>query len=530
MESAASPVGTAARSTGHTAASRLVFNTLSNFLGQATLILLTFFSTPYITRKMGSVQYGVLSLLMIYLFSFSLLNLGMNTSLVKYLAELLPGTKYNEMQRYVSTALTVLVGIGLVAGVVIFVAATPLVHHVFQGTGRHTTDTILALRIASIAFVLQFLIQVVSAVPIAAQRFEVVNAVRVVSEVLRIGGTVAIVSVGGRLPAMLALVMFTSVFLCVAYAMAARRIVPQLSFRPGFSRAHLYSLLRHSKYVAVTNVSNQVVGTADNVILGAFLPVANLAYYGIAYSLCQRFSAMVANVSSVVFPAASAFAASDRPDQVRELYVRGTKIAAATSCFPALALCLFSRQFLLHWLGAEYADNGALVLSFLVLGFMVNACSMVAFQVLQGTSYVSTAARGSVVYMLISLVLFVAFIPKFGLRGASAGFFAGQLIFVLWFVGKANRILAVTWGQLVSRAYVRVALIAVGCCGLSVLWWPWIHSLVTLGLAVGFGLAAYAAMAYFVILDGKERETCRMLVQRFTSMIKGRSPAAATAN
>lgn len=509
----------------HTAGSRLVVNTVSNFVGQAALILLTFFSTPYITRKMGSVQYGALSLLMVYLFSFSLLNLGINTSLVKYLAELLPKAKYQDIQNYVSTALTVLVGIGLIAGVVIFVAAAPLVHYLFKGTAHHTADTILALRIASIAFVLQFLVQVVSAVLIAAQRFEILNGLRVASEMLRVGGTVTIVSIGGGLPAMLALVMFSSLFLCVGYAVVAKRIVPQLSLCPGFSRAHLYSLVHHSKYVLVTNVSNQIVGTADNVILGAFLPVANLAYYGIASTLAQRFWLMVGNISSAVFPAASAFSAGARLDQVRELYIRGTKIAAAAACFPAFALCLFSKQFLLHWLGTEYADNGALVLSFLVLGFMVNALSMVAYQVLQSTQHVSTAARGSVIYMIINLVLFVAFIPRFGLRGASAGFFAAQLIFVPWFVGKANRILKVTWGQLISEAYVRVVLIAAGCCSLSLLWWPWIHSLLTLGVAVGFGLMAYAALAYLIILDNKERTTCRMLVERFASVVPAKSVA-----
>jgi O-antigen/teichoic acid export membrane protein len=367
-------------------------------------------------------------------------------------------------------------------------------------------------------------------VSIAAQRFEIINVVRVVSEILRLGGTVVIVSLGGGLPAMLTLVMFTSGFLCVAYALAAKRIVPKLSFRPGFSYAHFYSLLHHSKYVVVTNVSNQIVGTADNVILGAFLPVANLAYYGIAYTLAQRFWVLVGNVSSVVFPAASALSASARPDQVRELYIRGTKIAAAAACFPAFALCLFSRQFLLHWLGAEYADNGAVVLSFLALGFMVNAFSTVAYQVLQSTRYVSTAAHGSVVYMIINVLLFVAFIPKFGLRGASAGFFAAQLIFVPWFVSRANRILEVTWRQLISEAYTRVALIAAGCCSLSLMWWPWIHSLFTLALAVGFGLVVYAALAYTVILDNKERATCRMLIELFSSLIKCKTTAVTTAN
>jgi O-antigen/teichoic acid export membrane protein len=313
--------------------------------------------------------------------------------------------------------------------------------------------------------------------------------------------------------------MFTSIFLCIAYALAAKRIVPQLDFRPRFSRRHLHALLHHSKYVVITNVSNQIAGSADNVIIGAFLPVANQAYYGIAYTLAQRFWVLVANVSSVVFPAASAFSANARPDQVRELYLRGTKIAAAAACFPALALCLFSRQFLLYWLGAEYADHGSVVLSLLVLAFMVNAFSLVAYQVLQSTHYVSTAARASLVYMIMNVVMFVAFIPKFGLPGASAGFLAAQLLFVPWFVLKANRILQVSWRQLISGAYLRVFLISLGACGISWLFHPWVHSLFTLALAVTVGLCCYALLSYVLVLDETERTVCRLLVHRGASVL-----------
>jgi O-antigen/teichoic acid export membrane protein len=518
-----------AKDTKNASGSRLAVNTFSNFLGQAMVMLLTFFSTPYITRKMGSVQYGALSLLMVYLFSFSIVNLGINTSLVKYLAELLPRMEYGEIQQYVSTALTTLLTAGIVAGIAVFLAATPLVHYLFKDTAELTGKAVLALRIASIAFILQFVIQVVSSVCIAAQKFEIVNSVRVASEVLRIGGTIAILAGGGGLPALLAWVMFTSLFLCVAYAVASKRIVPSLDFRPRFSRRHLHSLLHHSKYVVITNVSNQVAGSADNVILGAFLPVANQAYYGIAYTLAQRFWVLVANISSVVFPAASAFSANARPDQVRELYLRGSKIAAAAACFPAFALCLFSRPFLLYWLGPEYADHGALVLSLLILGFMVNAFSLVAYQVLQSTHYVSTAARASVVYVIVNVAMFVACIPKFGLAGASAGFLAAQLLFVPWFVMKANRLLEVKWRELIFAAYLRVFLISVGACGISWLLHPWVRSLFTLGVAVAVGLCSYALLSYVFVLDEEEKAACRLLVHRLASVLDIRKAAISKA-
>src|SRR5258708_21342023 len=99
---------------------------------------------------------------MIYLFVFSLLNLGMNASLVKYLAELLPKNQTKEMQGYLSTSLTVLVGIGAVIAIAVFILASTIVRHCFRSPVGFTPSTVFALRIASMAFVLQFLVQVAS--------------------------------------------------------------------------------------------------------------------------------------------------------------------------------------------------------------------------------------------------------------------------------------------------------------------------------------------------------------------------------
>ena len=125
-------------SVAHSTGSRLLQNTVSNVAGQIFIAVLTLFSTPYITRKLGATQYGALSLLMTYLFAFSLLNLGINASLVKYMAELMPKGRMEEVQKYFSTSLTVLVGIGILIGVFVCTLAPVIVQIWLQGAeGAH---------------------------------------------------------------------------------------------------------------------------------------------------------------------------------------------------------------------------------------------------------------------------------------------------------------------------------------------------------------------------------------------------------
>lgn len=506
----------------HSAGSRLVQNTVSNIIGQMVIVLLAFFSTPYITRKLGATEYGALSLLMTYLFAFSLLNLGINTSLVKYLAELLPKGRMLDMQNYLSTSLTVLVGSGVLIGIVVCALAGPIARICFKGQPELLPQIALALRIASIAFILQFLTQVVLSIPTAMQRFEIVNLVRAGSEVIRIAGTVVLLWFGRGLPSLMVMVLAANLAACVAYAFAARKVLPELRVTPGFSRAHLGALLKHSRYIVLANAGNQIVSAVDVFLIGYFLPVANVAYYGIGYTLAQRMNIFVSNVVSVVFPAASTFSGAEQADKVRELYLRGTKLCATIALFPAVALAVFSRPFLLYWLGPEYAHQGALVLQLLTLGFLFNCFTFVPYQVMQSTHHAETAAKGIAAYTVLNLALFVLLIPPFGNLGAACAFLFAQVLFVPFFVGKANRLLGVRWTAVIQFSYLRP--LFAGAVGAAACWLcrPWVHSFISLALAVALGFGVYSAATLILVLDDRERSTCRFVANRWKSSLRAR--------
>ena len=497
--------GTAVRSPSGV---RLVLNTASTFVGQAVVLIVTFLSIPYVTRELGSAQYGTLSLLIICVYSGSILNLGINISLVKYLAELMPKGEMENVQKYFGTALTALVGLGLLVGVAIFTAAEPIVRHFINDNGQFSAAAHLALRISSLAFVLQFLAQVLIAVLAGAQRLEIVSAVNSTAETLRLIGTVVIVCLGGKLVALMSLTVAVGVGTCLVYYVAAKRLEPRLRLRPSFSLPHFRSLINHSKFVLIGNTSRQLVGSADNLLIGYSLPVANLAYYGIAFSIAQRLWTLVGNVANVVFPAASAFSGSNQDSQVKELYLRSTKIAAAAGCFPALALAVFSREFMFYWLSSEFSTHGAIVLALLSIGVLVNSFSFVPYQTLQSTTHAAVTAKGSILYAAINIVMFILLIPHFGLTGAAVAFLISQFAFVPLFTFMADRLIGVPHSAVLA-GYARVFTVALSACALIWLCRGVVHSLVSLGLLVGAGLALYTALTYRFVFDDRERGACR---------------------
>lgn len=498
--------------TGRGLGSRLVANTAANFVGQTLLMVLVFFATPYIIHRLGSELYGLLVLLLAYVQFFTLLELGINLSLVKYLAEMLPQQRLEEANGYFGTALALFAVVGASIAGLMALSAPWIVAHLLNISPQLQPLAVFGLRVASASFFCEFISQPFSAVPLAAQRFDVVNAVNVGSEAVRLGTAVAVLYVGYLFEGVMLAVLLASLIRVAGYTQAAQRLVPQLSFWPRFSWPHFLSIFHFSKFVLIARISGQAVHSLDKVIVGHFLPVAFVAFYAVPYKLGERLSGLVGNITSVVFPAASELSASDSRQRLRELYLRGSKMAAAAAALPALALCLYSRELLLYWIGPEFAEQGTWALRLLSLGFLANCLAHVPYATSQAIGRPRIAARFAAMNAVMNLVLLFLLVPKFGVVGAAAGFLVAQLILSPVFIHTLNRELQVGWSTLLRQSYFPVVL---GCAAGSLVLAagkPWVSSLLSLGLVVGAGLATYAGLASILILDAKERASCRAVL------------------
>jgi len=491
----------------------LVRNVAANFAGQAASVLLVFFSVPYIAHVLGTALYGCLVLLMTYVGALNILNLGINATLVKYVGELLPQGKLAELRGFLGTSLTLFMAGGLLVASTVCAFAPWVARHMLHAPADLQNAIVVSLWLAGGSFMLRSVAQALSSIPLGAQRFDLVNSINAGTEMLRTVGSILILQYSASLEAIMMVTVISDVLSCGAYIVIARRILPGISFRPVFSLPHLRTLLSFSKYVLVCNISARLVNSADNFLVSYFLPIANVAFYGVPYSIGQKLWTLVGNVASVVFPAASAFSATGGSHQLRELYLRGVRATAAVASFPAMAFCIFSRPFLLYWMGPDFAAQSTLVFRLLSIGFLINSLSFVPYLVLQATHFPHITARFAGLYAAINVVLFVVLIPRFGIAGAAAGFVISQLVIVPWQFHVTNRLLGIR-GRVFLQSSLRPVPALALACAVSIASLPLIHSLLQVMVACAAGLFVYAVVAWFTTLDHRERATCLGFLQR----------------
>lgn len=502
------------RNRGYGLGHRLVANAAANFVGQAILLALAFFATPYIVGRFGASRYGVLVLVLSFVNLLALFQLGFNSGLVKYLAATIANKDAEETEQYLSTGLALYIVLGVAVASGLGLAGKWSVTHFFQVPVALRPEAVTGLYLAAAAFAIRFVAEVFNAVPIAAQRFDVVNGLFVGTEIVRIAGAVAVVYLGFLVRAVLMVAILSSALFLAGNVLATVMLLPGVRVRAAISQRHLMKLLHFSKFAALSQAASRLGNGLDGVVIAYLMPVAFVAFYVVPATLCYKIWTLVGNVTSVTFPAASSPAIGHDAGRLRELYLRSSKLVFALAGLPALALCLLSRQVLADWINPAFAREGATVLQLLSVAVFLNCLMHIPDCIANGLGRPWVPAGFNVTETIAKFTLFFVLIPHFGIAGAATGYLLTQAFLAPWFVRSANRMAGVQWRALIRHSYFPALLPLGGAAVVLRLWQSYTGSLDGLLLALTSASVAFVVLSLVFVLDQRERAVCFALAGR----------------
>ena len=211
------------------------------------------------------------------------------------------------------------------------IASSPLIESAFFSNNPGVTDDIVMFAIYVSAFGLfsSMLLEVASSLPLAAQRFGIRNAIQVAMATIMSVGAVLLLAAGLSVRSVLLVSLLSNVFGVGAFLAASCKIVTGLKLRPRIDLKAFKTLLRFSLPLVLSALSAMIVARVDRFILAYYLPLAAVAFYSLPFSLAQKLSSAVGNVTSVVFPFASELHSMRDLEKLHELYLRSSKIPAS---------------------------------------------------------------------------------------------------------------------------------------------------------------------------------------------------------
>jgi O-antigen/teichoic acid export membrane protein len=264
--------------------SQILKNVGSSWFALGVNVLVGIFLSPYILHRLGDQAFGLWILIFSFTGYYGLFDLGIRSSIVRYVAKYSATDEQSELNRLVNTAMFSYGSIGLVAMTLTFIA-TYYVSSIFHIPAEFLATARWLLFIVGVAVSLGFPLGVFGGILEGLQRFYLLNLTSVGSTFLRALLIVIALRHGGGL---LTVALITVSLPLIGSLVNAAAVLRHLPLKFGIhyvNRSSLRNIASYSGTTFVIIVAGRLRFKTDAVVIGSFMSATAITYFTIGSRL-----------------------------------------------------------------------------------------------------------------------------------------------------------------------------------------------------------------------------------------------------
>jgi O-antigen/teichoic acid export membrane protein len=485
-------------------------NILSNWANLSINIVIGFFMLPFLVHRLGDTMYGVWALVVSLVGYGNLLDLGVRSSIVKYVSQYHATQDQHRLKKLYTTAFWVYISIGVLV-LALSILASLLLPRMVAIPAELKEDAQVVLVIVGLSIALKFPAGVFEGVITGLQRYELANGISIGFTLLRTALIVAALLNDQKLVALAVAGLLTDALMMLAMAISCRRLLPSLALgAPSLDRTTLRTVYSFGVWSAAIALATRVLYESDAILIGLYLPAVAITQFAVANSLVRYLRQFAYGFGNVFSPAASGLQANFEDERLRNLLVQGTRYASTLIVPAAALLAIFGRDFLALWMGARFASESGMALMILVLSQALVMAQFPAGSILYGLNrhrYLAMVLLGGAA---AKIAISAALLPVHGVVGAAWGTAIPEILASVVFVP----LLVTRFAQVSLGRYVRGAIApAIASVIPMVAFALWVRtalpptSWLALVTEVFLALLIYAAIAARLCLDSSQRQS-----------------------
>ncbi len=489
---------------------RFALTTILNVIGVGVGFSASLIITPFALHTLGKEAYGVwvlvtsFSVVSGYL---SLLDFGVQSSVVKFVAEHHARQEVGAINQIFSAGLYLFGGLGVLGAIALTLFARLFLTRVFNIPPHLVGVMRLLLYLLAVQTLVEFPGLIFSAVLDGLQRYDLQRMIQIGYVVLYAVILVILLLHGYGLMALSITTLVLAVGRTLIMAILSRRLLPELRLVGRLDMELLRRIAGFSAQVFLIRINAVIYNTMDKVIIGALLTSTLLTDYDIADKLRNVVLVSLSLITPQVVPVTSRLDAAGDRASLQELFLRGTKYQLAM-CLPvAVSVLVLAERLIRLWIGPDYAYTANLARLFVSYLFL-DAVVVVGQNMMFGMNRVKPLILIQAITQTgINSVVSVVLTPKIGVAGVMWGTLIGTACSVGPYLWLYLRSLDVRWGRFWRESlwppYSMSALFAVFLYAGDRLMTP--DNIWTLGGLGLVGLAAYGLLFTVFGLSSAER-------------------------
>src|SRR6266576_1493159 len=473
---------------------QIIKNISSSWFSLGINIVTGIFLSPFILHHLGDTAFGVWVLIFSVTGYYGLFDLGIRSSVVRYVSKFTATEEDEELAKVVNTSLFSYSCIGLASMVLTFLLCV-YVNHVFAKIPPDMIPTarwLLLMVGGSIA--LGFPLGIFGGFLEGLQRFYILNWTNVVATLLRTALIVVVLTRGYGLLMVAFITIFLPMIASIVRAIIALHLRPVPLASKYVDRATFRRIVNYSSSTFLIMVAGRLKFKTDEIVIGTMLSAAAVTYFNIGNRIVDYAGSVVTTLAQVFVPMSSQSEAKGDMNRLRKIFVVGNRVCAFI-IFPICAtLIILGKSVIQVWMGKKYVDT-----SYPVLVVMIVACTLwwsqsASGRVLFGMSKHGTWAKVTLIEGVANLILCILLVRRYGIIGDAFGTAIPLTCSMVFFMPRhLCRLLGIRIGNYVREAFVLPLLITVPLALVLLVMRRWFtpHTYGQLAVQVLVGAAVY---------------------------------------
>jgi O-antigen/teichoic acid export membrane protein len=423
---------------------RTLKNVAYSFLNYSGPILFSIFITPIVVHRLGVVDYGVYILVNTVTAFLVLIDFGLATALIKYIAEYHAAGELQKLKNLLDSAYTLYFIIGSV-GFGVFCAIGKFFLPIFKISPLSQGHIEIVFILAGVVFFINAINYIYIATLGALQRFDMTTKSNLLQLTFLNIGILALVLFGYRLKAIFLLSIVSSLLFVAFNRYYFKKALPGLSIGFAWNKEELKKSYKFGLLAALSNLASSSLMQLDRFFVPIFVGPVALTYYSLPGNVAQKTSGITGSLGSILFPLTSALSGKGETEKIGQVYKKVFRSISLVAAAISASIAFFSYPILQFWLGKQYAEEGWFILIILSATHYFLAIYSPLVNMLMGLGKIKFLTCVSLLLATTNIVLLFLLVPKYGIVGAAWAYLGGVLpipIAFYWterkFLGLAN--------------------------------------------------------------------------------------------
>jgi O-antigen/teichoic acid export membrane protein len=372
-----------------TTSKRLIHNTIFNVVTLVSGAVITFFLIRFFLAQLGESRYGVWVLIGSIFQYRRLLDMGMNSSIDRYIPVNLARRDDDAIQRVISTSLFFFIVLAVVLGLMTLLLFDNIGAWFSIAPDMVGTAGMLVLIVGS-SFILSMPLQVSSALLCGLQRYDILNLTELLMLLLRTLLVVILLGQGYGLLTMGLVYGISEILVKVAQFVYVRKLLPDISISVrSIDFKLLKEMLAYGINTCLYRTGGLLILKATDLVIAVYIGTAEVSQFAVAIAGILLLTQLLRAFATAIKPAVSDLDARDEHSRVREISFLMQKYSLLLIIPAAWFLIVMGREFLHVWVGEKFQDPSVVnslgvVLAILTVGHCLRLAQYSNFLVLVG--------------------------------------------------------------------------------------------------------------------------------------------------